>query len=57
MLYVENKKVLEFGYVGSCGSDYEAYAKRNGLYYSMDDMGNHYLSFDKDCECFEPVEE
>lgn len=57
MLYVENKKILDLGYVGSCGTDYERYAKENDLHYSMDDMGNNYLSFNEDCDCFEPVEE
>lgn len=57
MLYVEDLKILDLGYIGGTGVQYEQFAKENNLYYMADDMGNHYLSYHKDCEAYIPVEE
>lgn len=55
-LFVENEKCLGLGYMGDTSLQIEEYAQKNGLYFSEDDMGDCYLSFDEECEVFEEVE-
>lgn len=55
-LYIEQndelRKTLDDVYVGDTSLQIEELAKKLNLFYSCDDMGDCYLSFDEDCCTF-----